>query len=225
MLPIFILIGLFIMSDIILDKKYNIKGSYYINHFICNMMVVYNTFDCMISSYTEPTYSNICNVDSLYFAKYTIYALHLYHMIWYYNKLRYDDWIHHIIMVGISLPLTELIDNYNLIGHCLFFTTGLPGGIDYFLLALVRNNIIDKGIEKRINKNINLWIRCPGCISNVTLSIFSLIYLYEVTTNINIIASIIIILSVYWNGIYFMEQVVSDYIKYSMSIESIDRKT
>ena len=211
------------MSDIILDKQYNIKGVYYINHFICNMIVVYNTFDCMISSYKGiQSYSNTCNVDSLYFAKYTIYALHLYHMLCYYNKLRYDDWVHHLLMVGISLPLTEFIDKYNIIGHCMFFTTGLPGGIDYFLLALVRNNIIDKCIEKKINKYINVWIRCPGCISNVTLSIFSLIYLYEVSNNINIIACIIIMLSVYWNGIYFMEQVVCDYTKYSMSI---DKKT
>ena len=101
----------------------------------------------------------------------------------------------------------------SLLGHGLFFTTGLPGGIDYLLLFLERNNIINKITEKRINKQLNLWIRCPGCISN---SIMLFIYSY-MTFRINImdyftyIISLFISFSMFWNGVYFMEQVVSNY--------------
>ena len=212
MLSIFFLIILFITSDYIMEQL-NIKGSYYINHFICNMMIVYNTYECMLYSYSD---MNICDFNNILLSQNSIYALHLYHMIWYFDKLRFDDWIHHLIMVGISLPLTSLVDKYNLIGHGMFFINGLPGGIDYILLALVRNNMVDKEIEKRINKYINLWIRCPGCISNVTLSFKVFIDMYNTSTFLSNISSIIIMLSIYWNGIYFMEQVVSDHRMYTL---------
>jgi hypothetical protein len=132
-------------------------------------------------------------------------------MIKYYNSLRFDDWLHHLLMVGVSLPLTELIPQNNLIGHCLFFTTGLPGLIDYFLLALVRNNFITKLTEKRINNQINLWVRCPGCIMNVALCLANVVTNYSTMTNVQVFGCGIIIGSVYWNGVYFMNQVTTDY--------------
>ena len=46
----------------------------------------------------------------------------------------------------------------------MFFLTGLPGCIDYFLLGLVKLNILDKLKEKQINVYINNWIRGPGCV-------------------------------------------------------------
>eukprot|EP01104_Vermistella_antarctica_P020410 TRINITY_DN8714_c0_g1_i1.p1 TRINITY_DN8714_c0_g1~~TRINITY_DN8714_c0_g1_i1.p1 ORF type:complete len:113 (+),score=19.56 TRINITY_DN8714_c0_g1_i1:177-515(+) len=39
---------------------------------------------------------------------------------------------------------------------------GLPGGIDYFLLVLVKHGLIDKMTEKDINRFLNLLIRWPG---------------------------------------------------------------
>ncbi len=212
------MIGVFILSDIIL-KKNKIEGIYYFNHFIANMIVVYNTFHFVIKAYDDSNYED--DYQFILQAKYIVYSLHIYHIIWYYEKLRYMDWLHHFLMVGITLPLTELIPNNNLIGHCLFFVNGLPGGIDYLLLLLVRNNIIDKMLEKTLNTYINLWIRCPGCISNVTLSIYNMIKYNVVLTNISHIASIIIIILVYWNGIYFMNQVVIDHTltQYTKKIE------
>ena len=44
---------------------------------------------------------------------------------------------HHILMIGIALPIGWFVDSKSLLGYSLFFTTGLPGGIDYFLLFLV----------------------------------------------------------------------------------------
>ena len=38
---------------------------------------------------------------------------------------------------------------------------GIPGGIDYFLLVLVKYNIIEKMTEKKINRYLNLFIRYP----------------------------------------------------------------
>jgi hypothetical protein len=38
-----------------------------------------------------------------------------------------------------------------------FFICGLPGGLDYFLLSLVKLGLIDKIVEKRAN----LWLQVP----------------------------------------------------------------
>ena len=209
-----IITGLFILLDIIIDKC-KINGNYYIIHLIANTIVVYNTMQDMLLSYVyKHDIQSIIpyNNNNLDFTKNIIYSLHFYHIIWYFNKLRKDDWIHHIIMILIALPLVELLYPSPLIGHCLFFTTGLPGGIDYLLLIFVRNNIINKMTEKQINNIINLWIRCPGCISNATLSLSNLLLNYNILSIYEILAASIIIICVYWNGIYFMAQVTHDYI-------------
>lgn len=201
--------SLFILSDIIMNIC-NIEGRYYMNHFIGNMMIVCITLPYMINSYTDID-TDIIHNNNIVNAISIVYSTHIYHMLWYFSKLRYDDILHHLIMVGVALPLTILVSSNNLVGHCLFFITGLPGGIDYFLLFLIRNNMMDKMIEKKLNRLINLWIRCPGCISNVTLVLYNLIKYYNTISNTMLWASIIIMGTVFWNGIYFMEQVVVNY--------------
>ena len=42
-----------------------------------------------------------------------------------------------------------------------FTLCGLPGGIDYLLLILLKYNIINKITEKKINRFLNLLIRWP----------------------------------------------------------------
>lgn len=214
MLNIIIFIQTFILLDNFMKNKL-IEGRYYMNHFICNMIIVFHTFSCMINSY-NPTHTNTCDIYSINYCRELICGLHLYHIIWYYNNMRRDDWIHHILMVGIVIPLTYIAgpEYNNLIGHGLFFINGLPGGIDYMLLFLVRNNNIDRIIEKRINCIMNQWVRCPGCISTC-----SLLYSYiqsdqgSVESKDYDYIGILILIIVYWNGVYFMNQVVEDYIR------------
>jgi hypothetical protein len=206
-------IGFYIGVDFLL-KCCKIEGRYYFNHMICNSMVVYNTFNSMLLSYDTLNIINQDQLISLYTAKTIIYSLHLYHILWYYKNLRRDDWIHHILMIGVVLPLTEIVQQNHIISHGLFYTTGLPGLIDYTLLFLNRNNIIHRNIEKRINTFLNLWIRAPGCIMNTCMSIMAIInqgYHYRQLTNNQLYGCIIMASLVYWNGIYFMSQVVIDY--------------
>ena len=94
-------------------------------------------------------------------------------------------------------------------GTFIIFLTGLPGGINYYLLFLQRNNIIEKKTQKYYNYHLNLWIRQPGCIATALLSI--LFYIKFETTFIEKIFNIYIIIIHYWNGIYFMEQVIKNY--------------
>jgi hypothetical protein len=86
----------------------------------------------------------------------------------------------------------------------LFFTTGLPGGIDYTLLALVKNGYMDRKIEKRVNTFLNVWIRSPGCVAVAALGLAH-------PPSENTLAPVISGLLTFWNGQYFMHQVVENY--------------
>jgi hypothetical protein len=46
-----------------------------------------------------------------------------------------------------------------------FFLTGLPGGMDYFMLVLVKLGKMDRLTEKRYNTRIMTWLRGPGALS------------------------------------------------------------
>tara|TARA_B100001063_G_C16539366_1_gene440493 strand:- start:203 stop:586 length:384 start_codon:yes stop_codon:yes gene_type:complete len=115
-------------------------------------------------------------------------------------------------MCFVALPFGLYINSGSLFDHSLFYTTGLPGMIDYFLLFLVRNDKIKKITEKKFNNYINLWIRCPGCISTAVLSMVAFCYTPDNTFSLK--ERIIVLLTafiVFWNGIYFMNLVVVDY--------------
>ena len=61
-----------------------------------------------------------------------------------------------------------------------------------------------------MNYHLNLWKRNPGCIASSLLSY--LYYIYFIKNDIlSSLFSYYIIISCYWNGNYFMEQVIRNY--------------
>ena len=192
----------------------NIEGRYYFNHFIINSFTTYQTYNDVLLSYYKISNYYKFSINTIA-VEYT-FAIHIYHIIMYYHKFLFDDWLHHIVMVLFTLPMGLYFDCGPLMGHCIFFSTGLPGGINYLLLFLQRNKLIKKKTQKYVNYHLNLWIRQPGCISSALLSTIFLIHEVDKNSIINIFFSLYIIFSNYWNGIYFMEQVVRNYnIKYN----------
>lgn len=217
--------SLYTLGFSLLDKLmevFNIEGRYYANHVLANAAIVSltakNVLDCYLMKFEATG-------ESLYTPKAIVYGLHFYHMIMYYKKMRFDDWLHHGLMVGVALPLTELVPPSTILGHSMFFINGLPGMIDYSLLFLARNNVISRYTEKSVNRQLNTWIRCPGCVMTTGFILMNVGLHYDVMTIQQKIASIAMAGCVYWNGIYFMDQVVRDYalnqsvIKQSRQIE------
>eukprot|EP00937_MAST-01D_sp_MAST-1D-sp2_P003073 g3073.t1 len=102
-----------------------------------------------------------------------IVALHAYHMLAF--QLSAEDVFHHIVFV----PLIAGANFGFQFGTCAnilaFFISGLPGGVDYAMLGLVKMGYLDPMREKRLNCSINTWVRAPGinafCI--VAISAFS----------------------------------------------------
>jgi len=186
-------------------RRLNLKNPYYIVHAIHNAAIVAATASDVYHTFTD--LHNITAYPTNWLAIKLCFALHLYHIILYYQTFRFDDWLHHILMVGVALPIGSIVPAHTFTGFSLFFTTGLPGGIDYVLLALVRNEVIPSTLEKSINSWLNVWIRSPGCVAMASLGAACFL---SADIDTNIWALIPCALN-YWNGQYFMRQVVENY--------------
>lgn len=191
-----------------LMKVFKVEGRYYANHALANAAIVSltakNVLDCYLMKFSATS-------EELYTPKAIVYGLHFYHMLMYHKKMRFDDWLHHGLMVGVALPLTELVPASTILGHSMFFINGLPGMIDYSLLFLARNNMITKYTEKSVNRILNAWIRCPGCVMTTGFILMNIGINYDAMSIQQKMASFAMAGCVYWNGVYFMDQVVRDY--------------
>ena len=186
--------------------KLKLEGVYYGVHAIHNALITYATLPDVSRTLTQ--FSNISQFPTNMLALQLCFALHFYHIAFYWRKFRQNDWLHHVLMIGVALPIGGYINGGPLLGYSLFFTTGLPGGIDYCMLCLVRNGVFLKETEKRINTFLQVWIRSPGCVSHAALTVA---YLYTLPYDVYLYYGVFITAFLnYWNGQYFMQQVVYD---------------
>jgi hypothetical protein len=198
-----LMIGLFAGMDWALKR---FEKPYYAIHAFHNALIVYATLPDLIHTFTD--LHNIASYPTNWLAIQLCFALHAYHVLRYYKTFRFDDWLHHGLMIGIALPIGAIADGHTLLGMSLFFTTGLPGGIDYALLFGQRNGWIGRITEKRINTVLNVWIRSPGCMAMASIGLASLLS-HPNPTPYQLLGLIPCLLN-YWNGQYFMQQVVTD---------------
>lgn len=202
-----IIFSTFCAIDRVLSLNTKLDGIYYLLHFIHNSIIVYLTAEEVLYSLTD--FNSIQESKKNLLALEYVFALHIYHLALYWRKFQMDDWLHHILMIGIALPIGWIVDSKSLLGYGLFFTTGLPGGIDYGLLFLTRNNILDKKYEKEMNAWLNTWIRSPGCISHATLTL-TLISFNTTRFSLEWLLCLIASMLTFWNGQYFMRQIVEN---------------
>ena len=186
---------------------YGFQGVYYLVHGLHNFMVVQDTWNDVVTTFTDFHALEVYPVN--YGASAMVFALHFYHILLYREKFRYDDWLHHGLMIFVALPLGILLPASTLTGFSLFFSTGLPSLLDYALLFGVRNGWVLPLTEKTWNRRTNVWLRSPGCVAHATLT---LAYLLSGVgpwwqKGLGCIPAVLM----YWNGQYFMEQVVADH--------------
>ena len=186
---------------------FGVEGVYYAVHSIHNAAVVYVTGEEVWKTATD--FGNALLSPNNYTALELVFALHFYHVAYYWRKFRFDDWLHHILMIGIALPIGGFVPAGTLLGFSLFFTTGLPGGIDYAVLFAQRNGWVGRETQKRLNTFLNVWIRSPGCVANAAYTL-AFLSLTQSPIRLYWIAGLITAFLNYWNGQYFMRQVVYD---------------
>lgn len=188
-------------------KRLGFGGAYYFVHGLHNLMVAYDTWPDVVKTITNFHHLDVYTVN--YNASALVFALHFYHILVYYHKLRYDDYLHHGLMIFVALPIGVLLPASSLTGFSLFVSTGLMSFMNYFMLFAVRNGWMDVMTEKRWNSRCKVWLRSPGCIAHATLTLTYMLS-GEGPQWQKILGCIPAALML-WNGQYFMVQVVENY--------------
>jgi len=196
--------GLFTLMDRALTRLGYAKP-YYAIHTFHNAAIVAVTARDVYASFTD--FYNVSQYPTAWTAVFLCYALHLYHLYVYRASFHMDDWLHHGLMVAVALPIGTTVTAGALMGTTLFFTTGLPGGINYAMLFAERNGWVSRATEKRVNTPVHVWIRGPGCTAVATLIVASA----WSTVNTNLwyrLAATVTAGLTFWNGQYFMQQML-----------------
>ena len=195
----------------IFDIYLNNSARWFLLHSIINFLVVYysisDVFTC-ISNY------NICykiewNENSEKVYNYAT-LLHIYHFIFF--KLTRDDYIHHFLMVCVCGTLCYLQKSI-ISSFVLFFLSGLPGAIDYYLLFLVKINTIDTKFEKKVYSYLSAYLRAPGCTYTFAVGINGIIDYYIKKDYYNMILLLITICLIFWNGQYYFMKSYESYLR------------
>ena len=176
---------------------------FFLLHVFVNSVVVLSSTQEMITVLGNPlrSFSNN-NVIPMNI----VLVFHVYHML-VYSDLKPVDWIHHLVMMGtLILPFLDpaAISVTNAI---MFFTCGLPGLIDYSLMAAVKSGKIDLLTEKQVNTLLNTWIRGPGILACAYVCYLR----YRYCMYGNLLFVVLSTAALYWNAQYFTKAVAFSY--------------
>jgi hypothetical protein len=197
------IISLFIFCDLILYfcSKPELVRWYWI-HAIGNFVVCLYTFTPLIELLTNPV-EHIINSVRFDESTIIISLIHIYHLLLF--KCTFADWVHHLTFVLLGTVSHYLVNYGYLTALYHFFICGLPGGIDYIALALVKDNIISKNTRLQLAVELNTWIRAPGII--MAWSFVNIWYVNSIRDWTHFVCYIIITLGSVVNAQYYSRQV------------------
>lgn len=139
-----------------------------------------------------------------------INSVHVYHMIGGFG-LTSADYFHHLLFVP-ALGFPGQYYNWAALANWqAFFISGLPGGIDYFMLGLNKVGMLDHLVEKRVNANLNIWCRCPGILSSTVLAYIHVLQYDKPKTELEFICLLAQLILPGYNALYFCKQATSNY--------------
>jgi len=205
-----------------LGKDKEVRAArWFFTHAAANLVVVVTGARALGVMFTDPINamdSRVYSDTSLFGAASAwpltmINAVHLYHMIGGFT-LSGADYFHHLLFIpALGIPgQTLLWGAVEPGGAC--FISGLPGGISYLMLGLLKLQRLDAMAEKRITANLNCWIRVPGIL--VSSFIVYQALLYGKHTLPLWPAVLHVVLPVY-NALYYCKQAVANYTVHFMS--------
>lgn len=197
---------MFLIIDMTLLQLFLNKARWFALHTIGNAFVIYYTLPILIKVVTNPIEG--FKLDADYMPLNITVALHIYHMLFYKN-LPQIDWIHHILMTGIALFSYTCPSCIIVCTNCLlFFINGLPGGIDYAMLVLVKYEYMESILEKKLNSYLNILIRSPGILVGTYIMYLTTIFS---NYNPNFIIKLMGLIILFWNAQYFTYRVIGNY--------------
>eukprot|EP00179_Madagascaria_erythrocladioides_P026295 CAMPEP_0198337486 /NCGR_PEP_ID=MMETSP1450-20131203/28663_1 /TAXON_ID=753684 ORGANISM="Madagascaria erythrocladiodes, Strain CCMP3234" /NCGR_SAMPLE_ID=MMETSP1450 /ASSEMBLY_ACC=CAM_ASM_001115 /LENGTH=239 /DNA_ID=CAMNT_0044042295 /DNA_START=89 /DNA_END=808 /DNA_ORIENTATION=- len=134
------------------------KARWWLCHAFGNAIVVVSGVGDVVHCFMHPTDAMVGPYQLT--PLYGVASTHLYHMIAFKN-LSVGDYVHHILFAGVICTLAFTAYWGPLQSLTGFGMSGLPGGLDYIMLAMEKHGYIKRITEKVYNARINTWIRSP----------------------------------------------------------------
>ncbi len=154
-----------VTSDIILLIIFGSRARWFQLHsfinFIITLIIIKEYFQIIINP--KLGYVIITN----HYASYLILNLHIFHLFTFKN-LGLHDYFHHVLFVGLDVLPTIFYIKTNQCYMGYIPCGGIPGIIEYFILALYKNNKISLIKQKYINSLNYNYFRYPLCIIGAT---------------------------------------------------------
>lgn len=202
---IVIMFYLLLLDKLVIQHAFK-KARWFVLHAIGNAFVINYTWRDVLAILLNPikSYSRTPNYTGL---NITV-GLHFYHIL-FFSNLPVIDWVHHVLMMYVAISSYYCPPAVNIATNgLLFFLNGLPGGLDYVLLSLVKYEIIKPIREKELNSYLNIWIRSPGILINTYNLYMTSLYTKFNPSLLTVIPILIILI---WNAQYFTYRVVGNY--------------
>ena len=217
-----VLVFLFLFDRILLCNflpiskvHHKLQARWFFCHACANLGVVIAAVPSIVAVFKDPlnAMNPVMHADTSVWGSGSIWPLtiinsvHIYHMVGGFG-LSSSDYFHHLMFIptlGFPGQIFAFGAGANWQG---FFISGLPGGIDYFYLGLLKLGISDKMAQKRLSSNLNVWVRAPGILSATFILYQSVIY--------NIVAVpwwtiVLQLLLPPYNALYYSKQSVANY--------------
>ena len=137
-------------------------------------------------------------------------AVHTYHVVLWLEEMQWIDWLHHGLMTFVAIPACLACNMGPVVNLMHFFVLGLPGGIDYALLSLVKMQRLSPLREKSLNCTLNLWLRSPGIVMCTTLGYLQLCFvrtLYAMPV-LELGCRALLLTLFPWNCQFFLDRVI-----------------
>jgi hypothetical protein len=131
------------------------QGRYFVLHTAANAAIALAVLPDVFNIVTDPV-STLRLTSCWAFPTGACFAIHFYHMLAPGFVLYSVDWLHHILMVVLGCPCIIAGQVGPLMNFNLFFICGVPGGIDYLMLALVKERLMLPLTEKKHNNTIQV---------------------------------------------------------------------
>jgi len=188
-------------------------------HAFGNLLCVLSAVPAVLATLADPAeaMNGVKYSDSSFFGTGTVWpilicnATHIYHMVAF--KLSKADLFHHVVF---ALTMGSAGQFYRLgafRGFLVFWLSGVPGGIDYFNLVLVKLGKMQPLTQKRYCANINIWMRGPCLV--ISAFIIYLNYCYhgqdEGQNYPPMIVAVFIGFLCVFNGQYYTKQSVANH--------------
>lgn len=149
-------------ADALIRRLLPESARWFALHAAVNAVVVaYSAYD--VAAFAAQPMCAMLRSHSSWVPSHSGLALHAYHLVAF-TSLRAEDVAHHLIF---ALPMALLDFSFawgRMVNFFLFFVTGLPGGITYVLLVLVKTGRLSPLREKQISAGLNTWLRTPGLV-------------------------------------------------------------